>query len=395
MLSAKKCGTYGASVMVLLATLLFSQCVQRGAAASSCHELVEDLANVDRLLGENTVNPRLSRLQQKWLAAVAVANSQSFYEVFKYFKSQGNGFSCGYTSEWIGELFEGLKSQYPVYKAGGSGDNYAPNTAAGYVGAVGADLTALFRKYADSPSAHNFYMYHGGAADHVWQVSQLPRGQGYRVYQSYNSVYSLKAWLAPATVDLNTYWSSDPSRGDVVPNLRLYNTADQTVRSLTNGTFNITTLPSPEMIPNPLLQMIAMFVQYWRVQSVDKTTIIRDLANSKSKYGNGVIIPKDKFFSGYLAKLANLTTWYDEVAGKTPGGKPTIVPKDMFDLWTELFGSPNPTLAPGVPFNAVVGMLLPDKTYFFQVRVVKVAGDARTCANNAKLLYRAVNRSMP
>lgn len=60
-------------------------------------------------------------------------------------------------------------------------------------------------------------MQHVGAADHVFTIEQIPPAPGsanssptYRIYQSYNGAYSLRAWLADDMKDIQT------DRGDII-----------------------------------------------------------------------------------------------------------------------------------------------------------------------------------
>ena len=56
----------------------------------------------------------------------------------------------------------------------------------------------------------------------VWFIEQLPNQGGYRIYQSYNGAYSLKAWLATdvdtmtATGDIKVFYKVKNATNDLI-----------------------------------------------------------------------------------------------------------------------------------------------------------------------------------
>ncbi|KAG2489857.1 hypothetical protein HYH03_011663 [Edaphochlamys debaryana] len=347
----------------------------------TCADVITSLAPYDYLLGENPSDTRLARLNQKLALAPAVQDAAGYAGVFQYIKSKGTGFSCGFTQNWAGEVFEGLEGQYPYMLAGGTGDNKAPNTAAEYKAYYGDEVTALFKEYASSSKSYIFYIYHGAAADHVLLVEQLANQQGYRVYQSYNSVYSLKAWLEPGNTDtLAALWGPDPSKGHLIPNNKLYGIIDNIITTTFNGTFSAAN-PPPITLVGPDFHA---FITYWLNQATNKTQIVDDVYKSKVKYGGGRIIPQAEFHEGYVATFNKLTAWYKD--NLVAGGNARM-PQDIFDAWTDLYGSPNPVVGAGLPINIVAEIQLP---YFMQIKVVETTG--ADCWRNAKGLYASLNK---
>ncbi|KAG2489860.1 hypothetical protein HYH03_011662 [Edaphochlamys debaryana] len=258
--------------------------VRRG----TCADVITSLAPYDYLLGENPSDTRLARLNQKLALAPAVQDAAGYTGAFQYIKSKGTGFSCGFTQNWAGEVFEGLDGQYPYMLAGGTGDNKAPNTAAGYKEYIGSEVTSLFAKYASLPGAYIFYIYHGAAADHVLLIEQLA---------------NQKAWLEPGDMAaLTALWGPDPSKGFIVPNTKLYGTINGLLLSMFNGTYNATNLPPASVIGPDLYA----YLTYWTNQAINKTKIIEDIYASKVKYGGGRVIPQPEFVATYLIKFAQV-----------------------------------------------------------------------------------------
>jgi hypothetical protein len=76
--------------------------------------------------------------------------------------------------------------------------------------------------------------------------------------------------------------------------------------------------------------------------------VIANLLKSLGNYGGTWILSSDDFFNNYLAKNAKLTKYLKDNDKTT-----NPFSQEYWDLWIELYGSPNPVYYPGMPFNAV------------------------------------------
>mmetsp|Transcript_6039 Transcript_6039/g.16393 ORF Transcript_6039/g.16393 Transcript_6039/m.16393 type:complete len:328 (-) Transcript_6039:327-1310(-) len=312
-------------------------------------------------------------------------------------------FSCGYTQGWVSEIFEGLIASFPFWAGGAAGDNVSPNADVGYSEVSGDSVTAIFQSTADSDGSYMFRIYHGGLADHVLLVEQLAHRRGYRVYQSYNSAYSLHAWLSNATTPegLEHLWSSDSTTGHIIPNDKLAAVMSASLAAL-NPAWTLESPPTLEelraspALPGPMADAVYAFLTTWTPIVSDKAVIFDYLIDSKKRFGGGRVIPPAEFMQEYVSRMATLSAFYVEAG--PPGSSSMIVTQDIFDMWAELYGSPNPQVSPNLPFNFIAALnsmlsgqpIDPEVRYFLQVQVTAIDGEASMCADAAAVLKHSL-----
>jgi len=96
----------------------------------------------------------------------------------------------------------------------------------------------------------------------VWLIEQLPRGQGYRIYQSYNDAYTLKAWLSTSLDGL--FASND---------IKVFKLLKAQVDSVLQAQFPGLTINSPfEVLPLP--DNLKKYLMYVRDYSEKNATEI-------------------------------------------------------------------------------------------------------------------------
>ena len=108
---------------------------------------------------------------------------------------------------WEAELLQGLRRQYQEIKIkypNGKPINY---DASGYHIETGQKIVDLFTRNLENKHRILYLMEIVGPLDHVWMIEQLPNGKGYRIHQSYNNAYSLKAWLSSSLEGKKMYFN--------------------------------------------------------------------------------------------------------------------------------------------------------------------------------------------
>jgi len=333
---------------------------------SKCYEIIKQLAKCDKCLD--------SRAELKQKTARKAHNLKDFVKLMTKKECTGIQYNCGHTMDYVTEIFEGIESYYEVSKH--FNGTVQGEEKAGFLKYGAEGLREQFEKKADSPNTVIYHMRHTGTHDHVWTVEQLPRGAGYRIYQSYHDAYSLHAWLSKETKGL---FHAD--HGDLMIWREVKHANDEGIKSMTNGKgslLNLDAVKNHEKI-KPLLP----FAEY--VRNYNETLVVENFEKSWVQFGKGKILSKDEFMSyscsSYLTKLALLVGYLD--THDVNKGAP--YPKEIWDLWTELFASPPPAYFPGLPSNALIQTTnFKGQTYRFQMKTVEVAKPE--CAKNARFM---------
>jgi len=310
------------------------------------YDSVKNLSWFDRLLN--------SRLEEKNKLIKSGTKKSQWLSTMRTIKSSGKTYSCGFTRSWIAEILQGLSSQYSelVHR------NSTGTQAAGFINVTGSKIVDLFNRNAGSTKRILYKFQIVGPLDHVWMVEQLPYGGGYRVYQSYNNAYSLKAWLAKK--DHQKMHGSD-----IMIWYDVINMASQFLKPYGGSMSDLDNLPGPLSPMKPWL----MFIRDYNLTQVDA-----NLKKAWSKFGQGKINTKDYFFSNYLYILGNLTEKIIPLVST-----PKLWTQELHDQWILLFGSPNPVLYPGFAFNQLTAQY--SQKYALEVKEL-VIDDAASPAND-------------
>ena len=267
---------------------------------------------------------------------------------------------------WIAEILQSLTPQYFELKT-----KFANGTAeAGFLNVTGQKVVQLFNNNLNSKARVLFKFQIVGPLDHVWMVEQLPYGGGYRVYQSYNNAYSLKAWLAKA--NLKALHGTD-----IIIWHDVIKMADGFIKKAGGSMSDLDNLPAH-------LQSLKPWLVY--IRDYNLTQVEAELRKAWGVIGQGRIMTKDYFYKNYLTKLANLT---EAIIPFVSTAKPWT--RELHEMWTELFGAPNPVLFPGYPFNTLTAQY--SQKYALEVKpLIITSADEGRCAGNAKILHDSVVR---
>jgi hypothetical protein len=340
----------------------------------SCFDAISRLAAHDKILGSRSTNKRN--------VAPTTGSADKFKEKMDQIKANGTAFNCGETMSWVTEIFEGLGSQYEEYKNGRSGKK------AGYKSNIGKDLILLFNTLKSSKNRIIYHCQHIGSSDHVFAIEQIPPSNGkidptYRIYQSYNGAFSLRAWLSK-----NLTADKIVVNGDIIiPHVSrcIQQTNDKSeecvgfrkmvdqMRGLFAGKGSAYDKFVDLNEHFSILNATAMFTQAW------------------SLYGKGRAFSADYFFNEYLEKTAKVSKYYEEFSRTdTPWSA------DIYNKWIELYGSPDPMRYPGLPANLTApnfNEIDYPSGYAFEVRAVALSTDEadtdKQCMKNANVLFKS------
>ena len=268
---------------------------------------------------------------------------------------------------WIAEILQGLDSQYDEL----STKKQSGTTAAGFVNVTGNKVVDLFNSNLGSMKRILYKFQIVGPLDHVWMVEQLPYKKGYRVYQSYNNAYSLKAWLAKGNL-------TALQGTDIIIWHDVIRMANDFIKPLGASMSNLDALPAALLPLKPWLV---------HIRDYNLTQVEAELRKAWSKVGQGRIMPKDYFYANYLNVLANLTESIIPYVSTTK-----IWTRELHDQWTSLFGAPNPVLYPGYAFNTLTAQY--SQKYALEVKALKIDAMAESkCAINVKILEKSLVRA--
>ena len=229
---------------------------------------------------------------------------------------------------------------------------------------TGQKVIALFDQHLSSSNRILYKFQIVGPLDHVWMVEQLPNSGGYRVYQSYNNAYSLKAWLAKG--NLTTMLGTD-----IIIWHDVIKMADNMLKAANGSIYDLDNLPAQFVPLKPWLM---------HIRDYNLTQVEAELRKAWTVIGQGRIMTKDYFYKNYLTKLANMTEAIIPFVSTT-----RIWTRELHEQWTELFGAPNPVLYPGYPFNTLTALY--SQNFALEVKPLVInASDEKECASNAKIL---------
>ena len=261
---------------------------------------------------------------------------------------------------WIAEILQGLSSQYDEFKV----KNQSGWPAAGYLNVTGNKVVDLFNSNLNSPNRILYKFQIVGPLDHVWMVEQLAVGGGYRVYQSYNNAFSLKAWLAKG--NLKALHGTD-----IIIWHDVIKMANNFLKKYGASISDLDNLPAALQGMKPWLV---------HIRDYNLTQVESEFRKAWSVVGQGRIMSKDYFYKNYLQVLANLTEAIIPFVSTT---KPWT--RELHDKWTSLFGAPNPVLYPGYPFNTLTAQY--SQNFALEVRALVINSTAEAqCQANADIL---------
>eukprot|EP00668_Euglena_longa_P048122 GGOE01065183.1.p1 GENE.GGOE01065183.1~~GGOE01065183.1.p1 ORF type:complete len:454 (-),score=51.30 GGOE01065183.1:459-1640(-) len=313
---------------------------------------------------------------QKQTFAAQDATTDDFLSDMRFQRSQGTGYSCGYTSSWVTEVFYGLSTQFVRYRLGDIGNETDVNTKAGYFSASGDEVIDLFTRYAAFDDRVVFQLVHSPPIDHVMVIEQLPSQAGYRVYQSYNSAHSLYAWLSPQTANLSKLYDN----GYIMSNPKWEPLFAASLQALFGPSV---TLDNYMYIPDeasPLVPILKAFLNNF-INANTKDSVLANFRRAKEQYGEGTIISKSDFFGTYLPKLSAISSFFKEAWGTS-----TPIPQNVSDYWLDLYGTTNLFIFAGAPTNLIptlIGYTIP--RYYLEALPVVVPDDFQ-CFLNRNLL---------
>ena len=349
---------FKSSLIIVLAFLCF---ISITSSKLSCLEIITKLSSFDKCLSSR--HAFKVNLASKSRNANSFIKDQSNYNYF----CNGTYFACGLTTSWVTEVFEGLKAQYNECKF----YNGFNGEAAGY----STDYDNIFNTMGSLNFHIILHLRHTGLHDHVWTVEQLPYREGYRIYQSYQDVYSLKAWLSQNLTGL-----FEPENGDIMLPSKTKIMINAKIEEMTNGTASLENLEALPSIFEPLMP----FLKY--IRDINQTTVLEHFKKAWEKYGQSKIISHSEFWNEYLPKLRKIINFLKENETSS-----VPFPEEIYNHWIELYGATDNVVYPGLPTNVLTKLLDASKSYRFEaLSRLLFAGmnsdDDDQCLKNANLI---------
>lgn len=341
--------------LLLLPPLVF-------ADSGDCYDAVHELAPHDALLQ--------SRLDLKLgLTANGTVSLDNFVAAVTHAPANGTFFGCGYTRNYVTEVFLGLEASYAEL-IGAGGD--PSGEGAGFANLLGEDLVALFDVHTNSTSTVLYELALTGAADHVWLVEQRP-GPTFRVYQSYFEAHSLRAWLADE--------AELPSLFDTGDFLLLRRAKDIMDGILAKAGCSADALEDCPLWLSPFRPWIR------ELHSYDRAAMLGNFLPAWRSFGAGQTLGGEEFHATYLRPLAALTVALQRFPG-------TLWPwtREVHEAWIALFASPHPLAYPGVPFGIVAyaAGLPAHINMMAKAAVVPSASLGSACARHAGIIRQSL-----
>lgn len=332
----------------------------------TCHDRIRGLSVHDRELS--------TRADHKSQAAKDAQSSEQFVAVMLDSREDGEAFACGLTRSWVTEVFEGLERQYSESKY----DDGIDGSKAGYRVFQGDELHGFFQSHAGSEETVIYHVRHTGTEDHVFTIEQLPRGQGYRIYQSYIGGYSLRAWLSGSTDGL-----FEADTGEIMVWRGLQAAVNDSLAQISGGQAsldNLDALPAEWEFARPY---------YEYVRDYGEGAIMANFERAWERYGKGRVLTEAEFVDDYLVKLAKLEVYFRQNDHMSDP-----FPEELWDTWIELYASPNPLHFPGLPHDFITDMILADRDYRLEILDVVLSADDEAvkaaCAANARILDASI-----
>ena len=319
-----------------------------------CFITIKHMASMDKCY--------CSRSDLKKEKAKTASNAQAFADSLSGIKCTNSYFSCGWTMSWVTEVYEGTNSDVQFNMA--KYDDGMNGTTAGYKNYTGDGIVKLFTD--NKAKTTNTIIYHTrmtGTQDHVFTVEQLANGAGYRIYQSYNDSHSLKAWLATDITGLT-------ASGDITEAIKLKQQVADAVKSLSGGKATIDDLTNLPEQYKPLIPFVN-FVKDYKIDAV-----VVNFTKAWNSYGKGKILSWTEFeiYVNNLKKLADYFTANDNTTN--------TFTQEIYDLWISMFGSINSLYYPNYPNNFLTSMLIPGRTFRFEI-LDSTFGTTIPCKTNA------------
>jgi hypothetical protein len=157
---------------------------------------------------------------------------------------------------------------------------------------------------------------------------------------------------------------------------KIKNQMNTFVGTITSQKYNLTTF-SDSNIPagfDTLLPYIKFIRDY------NESNALANLKKAWNEYGRGQILTWTQFNS-YVEKLANLTSYLNE-----NDSSDNLFDKNMWDLWTDLYGSPNALNYPNIEANSILKLIFPDNSYKFEVKTIVLNEDDLKCDLNSEII---------
>ncbi len=338
------------------------------AEASTHYEHIWKLSAHDRKLS--------TRFLHKSRAAKEARSPEQFVTAMRDSREDGKVFACFMTRAWVTEVFEGLERQYLEYKH----DDGFDGARAGFRVCSGDGIHGLFRRHVGNEAAVIYHVRHTGTEDHVLTIEQLPRDQGYRVYQSFGGAYSLRAWLSDSTRGL-----FEEDSGEIIVWKELHGEVNAQLARMSNGCASLAhldALPAEWTFLRPYCEF---------VRDYDEAQVMANFERAWERYGQGRVLTQAEFFDDYLVKLARLEAYFRE-----NDHRGTPFPREVWDAWIELYASPNSMHYPGLPHNFATDLMLAERNYRLEILDVVLPADEdamkAACAANARILGDSVVR---
>ena len=347
-------------ILILISFISFTTI----SSQDNCYDIIKQMAEQDKCLS--------SRAGTKSRVAKQSNNSWSFgLNMLRETKCNGTYYACGMTRAWTSEVWEGIFRQYKEWK----NDDGLNGTNAGYVNLIGQNLIDHFTQMRASTNNRVIYhMRHSGTHDHVWVVEQLPEQGGYRIYQSYQDAYSLKAWLSTSLEGLFG------EEKDIKIFTNVQKTMNDTILKITSGKISFNNL---DKIADELKAFLPFLIY---VRDYNQTTTMDNFKKSWEAYGKGKILDWTSF-RNYLGVLSNHTSSLNSSDWSNAPFSQTA-----WDDWVLLFASPNPLYYPGLPTNALISMMMSKtRAYRFEVLPVVVEPFPNCTQNRDFILVNTLN----
>jgi hypothetical protein len=336
----------------------------------SCLDVIKQISNKDRCLS--------SRGE---LQSVIAANSNSLENFVDLMRNQtctgGSYFNSYTTMQWISEIFEGIQNYYIDYV----------NKTNTFKHLIGDDIVKYFTLQNSSQSAYFYALTHKGSQNQTFVIEQLINNTGWRIYQSYENVYTLNAWLSQ---NISKLIISNDNNTDIYNSSSLLSIASNflTKHNKNFTQSNFTTL-------NGTLSGLIPYLKY--LQSYNTSVILDNFYASWSTYGQGKVLDWNQFNS-YLTMLSNMTKYFNDMStfysylNKSDSSVLSYnqsLPQFIWDDWVQSYGSILPLYYPNVSNFLIVESMAPeqDQTYDFQVKTFALPDYNYCMINNVFMNY--------
>ncbi|XP_066910687.1 uncharacterized protein [Clytia hemisphaerica] len=298
-------------------------------------------------------------------------NEERFFELMENFTSNGTSYTTRGTSDWLSEIFQGLGNQYEELM------QLKKKLSAGYTAISNSkdELFQYFDKYESDDNSYFFKMRIEGAFPRQWIIEKLSYRRGYRIYQSGDDAFSLKAWLTTKynMFDFKTqsFWRNRYLMVWEANKKRIEQRLKETGRSLDDM--------------DAINEQIRPWMRYVRDYNRDEAR--KNFEKSWNAFGAKRILSQKQFQEEYLGLLHNVTSQMQPYFKDNT----LLWTQEIFNSWIGLFGTPNHYCYPDVPFNAAEANTLPN---FLRLKIKVVSNPGETwTAENARILAKSVKHS--